>query len=296
MHTDGCMSAWKHFNSPSESPCNSSYTFDYIHGKKPHTHAPNIGLMAFDLMRENMDHTFNPLVSPRRIFGPSAAATAILTLSACAFSPPPSLVQGPTHVAAPAQYAQVEQMHNGSIFQPHNNQAWLFSDQYKPRRVGDTLKIEISEALTSSNNQSTETSRDNKVASKGPGTGDDSLPGLLRGILNMDASASGSDSFKGGGKHENSSALKGKMGASVINVLPNGNLVVAGERRISHNGNISTLRFSGVVNPKDIQPGGVVASTDVVNARFEHAGQGDVSDANSRNWMQRVLTQSLAVW
>lgn len=59
------------------------------------------------------------------------------------------------------------------------------------------------------------------------------------------------------------------MAVTVINVLPNGHLLVAGERSMGLNGGVSTLRFSGIVNPRDIGPGNVVASADVVNANLE---------------------------
>jgi flagellar L-ring protein precursor FlgH len=82
----------------------------------------------------------------------------------------------------------------------------------------------------------------------------------------------------------------------VINVLPNGYLLIAGEKKIAFNGDVSSLRFSGVVNPKDIKPGSVVSSADIVNARLEQAGKGDISDTASRNWIQRVLTSTLTMW
>jgi flagellar L-ring protein precursor FlgH len=81
-----------------------------------------------------------------------------------------------------------------------------------------------------------------------------------------------------------------------VNVMPNGHLVVAGERSMALNGGTSTLRFAGMVNPKDIKAGNIVASADVLNARYEVSGQGDVSDAASRNWLQRLLTKTLTVW
>jgi flagellar L-ring protein precursor FlgH len=84
--------------------------------------------------------------------------------------------------------------------------------------------------------------------------------------------------------------------ATVINVLPNGNLVVAGERTIAMNGGMSGLRFSGIVNPRDIQAGNIVASSDAANPRLEIVGRGDVSDAASRSWIQRVLADSLSFW
>jgi flagellar L-ring protein precursor FlgH len=171
----------------------------------------------------------------------------------------------------------------------------LFSGERRPRQIGDRLKVDISENLRASQKLATDTSRDNKVAVKGPGT-TEQTGGFFNALLNLDASASGSDAYKGAGQTENSSSFTAQLAASVINVLPNGHLVVAGERSMAFNGGVNTLRFSGVVDPQDIKPGNVVSSSDVVNARLEMAGRGDVSEAASRNWLQRVLTQSLSVW
>jgi flagellar L-ring protein precursor FlgH len=213
-------------------------------------------------------------------------------LAGCAGPPP--LVTGPTTAQANVPNWAAERTNTGSIYQANANSAWLFADQRKPRNIGDTLKIDIAESMSGSSQVATDTSRDNKVAAKGPGTGGGS--GLWAGLLNMNSSASGSDAYKGNGKTENNQALKGKIAASVINVLPNGNLVVAGERAIAMNGGVSTLRVSGVVNPADIQPGGVVASSDVVDARIEQVGGGDVADTTQRSWLQRFFTKNLQVW
>ena len=62
------------------------------------------------------------------------------------------------------------------------------------------------------------------------------------------------------------------------------------------NKGVNTLRFSGIVNPRDIRPGTVGASRDVVNASLESVAQGDVSEASSRSWLQRVLARSLSIW
>lgn len=207
---------------------------------------------------------------------------------------PGPLVTGPTTVQPNQPVAYVERPATGSIYRADGHGAWLFADARRPRNIGDTLKIDIAEAMSGSNVVATDTSRDNKVSAKGPGGGSGS--GIWSGLLNMDASAGGSDAYKGNGKTENTQALKGKIAASVINVLPNGNLVVAGERAIALNGGVSTLRISGVVNPNDIQPGGVVASSDVVDARIEQLGGGDVADTTRRSWLQRFFTKNLQVW
>lgn len=222
---------------------------------------------------------------------------ACMTLGACStpepyYASPMSAMPG-TPAEAPAY---VERVPTGSIFQAGMGSTSLFSGDRKPRMIGDTLKVDIVEKITASNKVETNTSRENKVAAKGPGGGSPGQGNIIDKIVNMDATASGSDSFKGSGSTDNALTLQTQLTASVVNVLPNGHLVVAGERSIALNGGMSTLRFAGVVNPKDIRGGNVVASGDVLNPRYELAGQGDVNDASSRNWMQRLLTKSLTVW
>ena len=240
------------------------------------------------------DHPMNPFSGNIEICLRRAMGMLLCGAGLVGCAGPAPLVTGPTSAQAHAPVQSLDRPNTGSIYQANGSSAWLFADQRKPRNIGDTLKIDIAEAMTGSTHVTTDTSRDNKVAAKGPGTGSGS--GILAGLLNMNTSASGSDAYKGAGKTENTQALKGKIAASVINVLPNGNLVVAGERAIAMNGGVSMLRVSGVVNPSDIQPGGVVASSDVVDARIEQVGGGDVADTTQRSWVQRFFTKNLQVW
>ncbi|HEY1396787.1 flagellar basal body L-ring protein FlgH [Roseateles sp.] len=213
-------------------------------------------------------------------------------LSACASNE--ALVQGPVQVMPAPDGAYVERVNNGAIYQPGMAAASLFTTERRARQVGDSLKVAISESLSAMQKSKTDTSRDNKLAVKGPGGS--SNVGIVDRLLKADATAAGSDSYKGSGDTEASGSLSGQMAVSVINVLPNGHLVVAGERSIAMNGGLQTLRFSGVVNPQDIRTGNQVQSADVVNARMEIAGKGEVSEAARRSWLQRVLTSSLAIW
>ncbi|KAF7600279.1 MAG: flagellar biosynthesis protein FlgH [Candidatus Dactylopiibacterium carminicum] len=224
-----------------------------------------------------------------------AGLVLLACLQACAGKP--SLVQLPTDNRPVMSRASVERQTNpGAIFQaasPGGMQ--MLQGDTKPRYVGDSLKIEISESLTASQKVKTNTSRDNQVATKGPG-GADTMSSLINRIINADYSASGSDSFDGSGTTETTNKLSGKLAASVINVLPNGNLVVAGEKSIAFNGSVNTLRFSGVVDPIDIKSGRIVASGDVMDARLEQVGVGLITDTTDRSWLQRMLTDSLTLW
>ncbi|MDR2323926.1 MAG: flagellar basal body L-ring protein FlgH [Acidovorax sp.] len=205
----------------------------------------------------------------------------------------PSIVTAPVSVAAPPRQAAIERVNTGGLFRARSFND-PFSGRAKPRNVGDSLKVDIAESMNASSTAKTDTSRENEIINKGPGS--NSGTGFLGSVLNLDAEASGSDYFKGDGSTSNSSSFTGQIAVSVINVLPNGYLVVAGERAISMNGDVKTLRFSGVVDPRDLRPENIVGSADVINAMLEVAGRGDTSEAGRRTWMQRVLTNSLAIW
>jgi len=215
-------------------------------------------------------------------------------LAACTSLPDTGIVQGPLGAPPVPRPVNIERVNSGAIFQPNMQTVSLFSADRKPRYVGDTLKIDISETLSASSKVNTDTSRETALSAKGPGA--KAGAGIFSSIMNLDATASGSNSLKGGGTTENASKFTGQLAASVINVLSNGNLVVAGDRTISLNGGVNVLRFSGIVNPKDIRAGNIVASADTVNARIEVVGRGELSEASQRNWIQRVLADSLSFW
>ena len=230
----------------------------------------------------------------RRLAALSALAVAGV-LGGCASSPT-QLVQGPVSVRPVPPPSYAERTVTGGIYRGNTNNVALFSDQRKPQAIGDTIKVDISESLNASSVVNSVNSRDNAVTSKGPGMDSNSLGSLLKGLANMNATASGSDSFTGKGNSQNTSTFQARISAYVINVLPNGNLVVAGERSMSFNGTLNTLRFSGVVNPLDIRAGGIVASGDVADAKTELVGAGGTADTASRSWLQKLLTDGLSVW
>ncbi|WP_394792081.1 flagellar basal body L-ring protein FlgH [Rhodoferax sp.] len=231
----------------------------------------------------------------RRLIAYLALSVSASTLfTGCAG--PDSIVPPPVRANPLPTPMDIEPAVNGAIFKQNMTTGSLFSDRRKPRKVGDALKIDISENMSASSDLANDSSRETKLANKGPGSNSNSLGGILRGIANIDATASGTDTFKGSGTATNTNKFTGRLAASVINVLSNGYLVVAGERSIAFNNGVSTLRFSGVVNPNDITSGNLVASGDVVDARLELVGRGDTNDATSRTWIQRILAKTLTFW
>lgn len=230
-----------------------------------------------------------------RLFLLAAAAVPAVLLVACAGAPASSVTGPLTAVPVPTPRS-VERVSTGSLFQPDQAATALFTTQRRPRAVGDTLKVDVAETLQANSRHKSSIQRENKVASKGPGAASDAVRGPLRSLLELDASASGSDAFEGRGEGESGYSLRTRLTATVVNVLANGNLVVAGERVLRLANGVSTLRFSGVVDPADVRGGNVVDSGDVVDARLEVLGSGELGDGARRSWLQRTLTDALRVW
>ena len=81
----------------------------------------------------------------------------------------------------------------------------------------------------------------------------------------------------------------------MLEVLPNGNLLVAGEKQVGINQNVDVMRFSGVVNPVSILPGNAVSSTQVAEARLEHRSRGDIDRAQTTGWLSRFFLSWLPI-
>ncbi|MGE3927530.1 MAG: flagellar basal body L-ring protein FlgH, partial [Lautropia sp.] len=87
----------------------------------------------------------------------------------------------------------------------------------------------------------------------------------------------------------------GTITVTVVEVLPNGNLVVAGEKQVGINQNLESLRFAGVVNPATIRPNNIVSSTQVADARMQVRGRGDIDKAQTTGWLTRFFLSFLPI-
>ena len=75
----------------------------------------------------------------------------------------------------------------------------------------------------------------------------------------------------------------------MVKRLPNGNLLVRGQKWIGINQGQEFVRVQGVIRPIDIQPGQHVASYKVANATISYGGKGALADANSPGWLARFF-------
>lgn len=198
----------------------------------------------------------------------------------------PAVDVEPATAAAPAPAAPAAPA-PGAIFQAERYRP-LFED-HRARLPGDTLVVTITEKVSAVQKSTSTVDKAGKLDS-----GLTALPGISTNSFGRAAVAGTKNStFEGKGTTENSNDFSGTIAATVVRVLPNGHLVVAGDKQIGVNANVDVLRFSGQVDPRAIQPGNSVPSTAIANVRIEQRGRGQQAEAQSMGWLARYF---LSLW
>jgi flagellar L-ring protein precursor FlgH len=176
---------------------------------------------------------------------------------------------------------------NGAIYQGDRYRP-LFED-HRARLVGDTLIVLITEKVSATQKSTSTVDREGTLEA-----GITALPLASGHSFNRaSAAATQKNNFSGKGTTENSNDFSGAITATVVRVLPNGHLIVAGEKQIGVNANVDVLRFSGQVDPRAIAPGNSVPSTSIANVRIEQRGRGQQAEAQSMGWLSRFF---LSLW
>jgi flagellar L-ring protein precursor FlgH len=184
----------------------------------------------------------------------------------------------------PASSTLPARANNGSLFQLASYRP-AFEDS-RARMVGDIVTIQIVESLAASQVSKSTVNRNTSIdAAITP-----PLPGLIGvDMKNLEMAAKTNNDFSGKGGTEAANTFTGSISAVVIEVLANGNLVVAGEKQIGVNQNVDVMRFSGTVNPRLLQPNNIISSTQVANVRVESRGRGAQGEAQTVGWLSRFF-------
>lgn len=160
----------------------------------------------------------------------------------------------------------------------------LFEDPIA-RQVGDILTILLTEKTDAKKKAATDLGKD----AKNKGSVATNTSGLSTSPWSAELELSADREFDGNGKSEQSNSLKGGISVVVSEVLPNGNLLVGGEKWITLNQGNEYIRISGIVRPEDIQPGNTVSSLLVADARISYGGTGSVAETNKPGWLTRFF-------
>lgn len=188
---------------------------------------------------------------------------------------------------APVQPANLRPppQNNGGIYQAGYD-IRLFED-IKTRRIGDILTVRFNEKTNAKKNADLGTSKDTSISVQAP-----YLMGMSPAtVLGQDIKTeiATAQSFNGKGDAQQSNQLTGDISVTVVEVLPNWNLRVRGEKRVTLNDGSEYIRLSGIVRPIDIDVGNIILSSKVADATIMYTGDGAVADSNKMGWIARFF-------
>lgn len=211
-----------------------------------------------------------------------------LLCAGCASLPEPAKVDF-AEPKVPESHAAAPKQMTGSLFQPATYRL-AFEDR-RARLVGDVITIQIVENVAASQKSTSTAGRSSNISAGITAVPGFNFPPTSDNRTNFGATSA--TDFSGKGGTESANTFSGTITATVAEVLPNGHLLVTGEKQIGLNQNVDVLRFTGTIDPRSILPGNVVNSTQVANVRVESRGRGAQNEAQTVGWLTRFF---FTVW
>jgi flagellar L-ring protein precursor FlgH len=165
----------------------------------------------------------------------------------------------------------------------------IFADK-KARAVGDILTILIQENNGTTRQNNTTTSKKAAVdASISSFLYSPAASGLLTraGTLPALKYSAGND-FNGGGQINNQETITARLSVRVIDVLPNGNLIIEGRRQTAFSGEKQDAILRGTVRADDVAANNTVFSYNIADASIQFISKGTITDSQNKGWFTRV--------
>jgi flagellar L-ring protein precursor FlgH len=206
---------------------------------------------------------------------------ALVMLAACTPIPPKDPEFAPV---APVNLTPPPQ-NNGAIYQSGYDMR-LFEDN-KAMRVGDVLTIRLQELTQARKADDLNAKKDMDVLITAPWVAGFDTSAITGNDLKTELAAK--RDFKGEGQANQSNSLVGDISVTVVEVLPNGNLRVRGEKRVTLNQGDEYIRLSGIVRTVDIDPSNTISSDKVADATIMYTGSGAMADASKMGWLARII-------
>jgi len=178
----------------------------------------------------------------------------------------------------------------GSIYDPEQGPINMIADK-TARRAGDLITVLIIENQEIKNEETSQLSRATTLDYQLENfdikpDAFDPLPGLT---------ATSQDDFNGTANYEKNGAFEARITAIVMDVLPNGNMVIKGRREIQIDSETKVIEFSGVVRRFDVKADNTIQSELVADARVSYTGEGQLTDATNRRGLGNVIHRAI-IW
>ncbi len=229
-----------------------------------------------------------------RAFAGMIMVTAFLAAAGCATEPKVVTSQTPLPPPViPAVSLKTPPQSVGSLFVATRSD---FYTDLRAHQVGDIIVVDIVENSSASKKNDTKSERTGEYSANipnflglagrlTPSSADDRTKPLI--------SATTTTKTDGKSKMEKSDTITASIACTVIEVLPNGNLIIKGSRETLVNSENQHIVLQGVVRPVDVTTGNTVRSTQVADARIYYTGRGTLSDKQQAGWGMRLLD---AIW
>ncbi len=181
-----------------------------------------------------------------------------------------------------------------SLWQRRNPQnAFLFYDS-KARHIGDSVTVIISQTTDVANTEKRDLGK--STSTKGmfgfAGASDGGL-GEQGGSASLELESASDRKFDGSSGYRSAQAFTDRMTCTVMDVLPNGNMVISGERRVRVAGEERTLVLSGIIRGLDLGPDNNISSQYISQFRMEYQASGASQKFTRQGWLGRGVN---AVW
>ncbi len=183
---------------------------------------------------------------------------------------------------------------NPSLWTDVGSAGTIFLD-YKGRRIGDIVVVNIVENSSATN--STSNSNSKSTTNNAGVTAMMGLP-LDLGVSNFlgtgtsfnpNIGTNTANTHSGQGNQSKTDTVSATIAARIIDIMPSGNLVIEGHREIVVDQEKQTITVKGIVRQKDINADNTVASTSIADAQISYSGAGAQSQAAKKGWLSKAL-------
>jgi flagellar L-ring protein precursor FlgH len=203
----------------------------------------------------------------------------------------PQKVAGPSPDYAPVipEPTARASIPTGSVYNVAFSDSWF--GEKKAYRVGDIVTVVLDESLDADTTTKNTASRKTKTDVLSPlQIAKWGSPG---GILSTDIQEENEVSSTGSGVIDQSATFKGTMTAQVVEVYPNGNLLIRGEKIVNFSSGSEVVQVKGIIRPQDIQPDNTVQSKRLASAQINYKGVGPNANLQQKPWGTNLL---LSIW
>jgi flagellar L-ring protein precursor FlgH len=214
---------------------------------------------------------------------------AITSLTGCeSTAVKPVTANDPYYAPAVPTMTRDEIVEDGSLFNKAMANS-LYSD-VKARRVGDIITVQLSENTNASKSAGTTTSKESTV-DVNPIIG---LGGnvISIGKESIQLGVDSSSDFSGDAQANQSNSLTGNISVTVVEVLPNQNLIIRGEKWLTLNNGDEYIRLTGVIRAADISPTNQIQSAKIANARIQYSAKGSFAQSQQKGWLTEFFSST----